>query len=114
MGCEFDDFCDLGWIGVLIFVISVIWVEFCCDFCDFALILVVILVLSVIWGRFGFRNNKLNRIQSIGSFLRTKGGYRVTNPEGYVAIKKGSAVKLVDRLEFSVQNFTAAKNWDKK
>ena len=57
---------------------------------------------------------KLNTIQSIGSFLRTKNGYKVTNPEGYVAIQKGGAVKLVDRLEFSVQNFTAAKNWDKK
>ena len=29
---------------------------------------------------------KLNNIQSIGSFLRTKNGYKVTNPEGYVAI----------------------------
>ena len=57
--------------------------------------------------------NKLNRIQSIGSFLRTKNGYRVTNPEGYVAIKKGGAVKLVDRLEFSRANFTAAKDWVK-
>ena len=57
--------------------------------------------------------NKLNRIQSIGSFLRTKNGYRVTNPEGYVAIKKGGAVKLVDRLEFSRANFTMAKDWVK-
>ena len=37
-----------------------------------------------------------------------------TNPEGYVAVdKKGKAVKLVDRLEFSIQNFTAAKNCEK-
>ena len=57
--------------------------------------------------------NKLNRIQSIGSFLRTKKGYKVTNPEGYVAIKKGGAVKLVDRLEFSRANFTMAKDWVK-
>ena len=56
---------------------------------------------------------KLNTIQSIGSFLRTKNGYRVTNPEGYVAIKKGGAVKLVDRLEFSRANFTMAKDWVK-
>ena len=40
---------------------------------------------------------RLNTIQSIGSFLRTKNGYKVTNPEGYVAIQKGCAVKLVDR-----------------
>tara|TARA_Y100000114_G_scaffold62937_1_gene57643 strand:- start:157 stop:1392 length:1236 start_codon:yes stop_codon:yes gene_type:complete len=57
--------------------------------------------------------NKLNTIQSIGSFLRTKSGYKVTNPEGYVAIKKGGAVKLVDRLEFSRANFNMAKDWVK-
>ena len=57
--------------------------------------------------------NKLNTIQSIGSFLRTKTGYKVTNPEGYVAIKKGGAVKLVDRLEFSRANFNMAKDWVK-
>ena len=57
--------------------------------------------------------NKLNNIQSIGSFLRTKKGFKVTNPEGYVAIKKSGAVKLVDRLEFSQANFTMAKNWVK-
>ena len=56
---------------------------------------------------------KLNKIQSIGSFLRTKNGYKVTDPEGYVAIKKSGAVKLVDRLEFSRANFTAAKDWVK-
>ena len=56
---------------------------------------------------------KLNKIQSIGSFLRTKNGYKVTNPEGYVAIKKSGAVKLVDRLEFSRANFNMAKDWVK-
>ena len=56
---------------------------------------------------------RLNTIQSIGSFLRTKNGYRVTNPEGYVAIAKGGAVKLVDRLEFSRANFNMAKDWVK-
>ena len=56
---------------------------------------------------------KLNTIQSIGSFLRTNSGYKVTNPEGYVAIKGSGAVKLVDRLEFSQANFNMAKNWVK-
>ena len=56
---------------------------------------------------------KLNTIQSIGSFLRTKSGYKVTNPEGYVAIKGSGAVKLVDRLEFSQANFNMAKDWVK-
>ena len=48
------------------------------------------------------------------TFVRTEKGYRVTQPEGFVAIDKvGKAVKLVDRLEFAHQNFTAAKNWTK-
>lgn len=56
----------------------------------------------------------LNKLKSIGTFLRTPNGYKVTEPEGYVAIdRKGSAVKLVDRLEFSFNNFTARKDWDK-
>ena len=57
--------------------------------------------------------NKLNTIQSIGSFLRTKRGYKVTNPENMLQSKKGGAVKLVDRLEFSRANFTMAKDWVK-
>jgi len=57
--------------------------------------------------------SKLNGIQSIGSFMRTSNGYKVTSPEGYVAINKGSAVKLVDRLVFSQANFNVAKDWVK-
>jgi hypothetical protein len=57
--------------------------------------------------------SKLNKAKSIGTFKRTDKGLVATNPEGYVAVdKKGKAVKLVDRLEFSIQNFTAAKNWE--
>ena len=56
---------------------------------------------------------KLNQIQSIGSFMRTGNGYKVTSPEGYVAINKGNAVKLVDRLVFSQANFNVAKDWVK-
>tara|TARA_B100001996_G_C18654661_1_gene590744 strand:+ start:241 stop:1473 length:1233 start_codon:yes stop_codon:yes gene_type:complete len=55
--------------------------------------------------------SKLNKIQSIGSFMRTKDGYKATSPEGYVAINKGNAVKLVDRLVFSKANFNVAKDW---
>ena len=48
------------------------------------------------------------------TFIRTDDGYRITQPEGFVAVDKvGKAVKLVNRLEFSRANFTAAKNWDK-
>jgi hypothetical protein len=60
--------------------------------------------------------NKLNSIKQLGmsTFVKTKDGYKVTAPEGYVvADSSQSAVKLVDRLEFSFNNFTAMKAWDK-
>ena len=61
-----------------------------------------------------FLINKLAQIQNIGHFIRTASGYRVTNPEGFVAVdRKAGAVKLVDRLEFSRANFTIAKDWIK-
>ena len=48
------------------------------------------------------------------TFVRTPNGLKVVNPEGYVAIDHtGGAVKIVDKLEFSFNNFTVAKNWDK-
>ena len=58
---------------------------------------------------------KLNRVRSIGTFIKTSNGFKVSNPEGYVAIDRvsGDAVKLVDRMEFSYNNFTAIKAWDK-
>ena len=57
---------------------------------------------------------KLERAENVGTFLRTPTGYRVTAPEGFVAIDHiGKALKLVDRLEFSRANFTADKNWVK-
>ena len=58
---------------------------------------------------------KLNRVRSIGTFIKTSNGFKVSNPEGYVAIDRvsGNAVKLVDRMEFSFNNFTAIKAWDK-
>ena len=56
----------------------------------------------------------LNRVKSIGTFVKVDNGFKVVNPEGYVAIDSdGSAVKLVDRMEFSMNNFNAAKAWDK-
>lgn len=54
----------------------------------------------------------LNRIKKYDTFVQDSDGYRVTTPEGYVAIGKvGGAVKLVDRLEFSKNNFNIVKNW---
>ena len=59
---------------------------------------------------------KLNSVKGLtDTFIKTSNGFKVTNPEGYVAIDRvsGDAVKLVDRMEFSFNNFTAIKAWDK-
>ena len=60
--------------------------------------------------------NKLNKLGSVDTFLKTNKGYRVTGQEGYVAIDKlgGDAVKIVDRMEFSYANFSPdiLKGWD--
>jgi len=59
---------------------------------------------------------KLQEMRQVtNTFVRTDNGFRITNPEGFVAVDKlsGGALKLVDRLEFSHQNFTAKKQWDK-
>ena len=60
--------------------------------------------------------NKLNKLSKIGTFVKTTSGFKVTNPEGFVAIDRmeGGAVKLVDRLEFSANNFSKdiIKGWD--
>ena len=59
--------------------------------------------------------SKLNTVKSIGTFIKTNNGFKAVNPEGYVAIDRvsGGAVKLADRMEFSFNNFTAIKSWDK-
>jgi hypothetical protein len=54
---------------------------------------------------------KMNQIQSIGTFVETSDGFKVTSPEGFVAITGRSAVKLIDRLEFSNLNFNVEKTW---
>ena len=60
--------------------------------------------------------NKLNKLSKISTFVKTTSGFKVTNPEGFVAIDRmeGGAVKLVDRLEFSTNNFSKdiIKGWD--
>ena len=61
--------------------------------------------------------NILNRLSNTKHFVKTSNGYKTTGPEGYVAIDKlgGDAVKIVDRLEFSYNNFSPniLKGWDK-
>ena len=60
--------------------------------------------------------NKLNRLNNISTFVKTTSGFKVTGAEGFVAIDrlKGGAVKLVDRMEFSTNNFSKdiIKGWD--
>ena len=61
--------------------------------------------------------NILNRLSKTKHFVKTSNGYKTTGPEGYVAIDKlgGDAVKIVDRMEFSYNNFSPEilKGWDK-
>ena len=61
--------------------------------------------------------NILNRIKNYDVFVKTKDGFKVSGDEGYVAIDKlgGDAVKLVDRMEFSYNNFSPEilKGWEK-
>ena len=61
--------------------------------------------------------NKLNELSTISTFVKTRKGYKVAGQEGFVAIDKlgGDAVKLVDRMEFSYNNFSPdiLKGWDK-
>ena len=61
--------------------------------------------------------NTLNKLAKVKTFVKTRNGYKVTGEEGYVAIDKigGDAVKIVDRMEFSYNNFSPdiLKGWDK-
>jgi hypothetical protein len=61
--------------------------------------------------------NTLNKLGNVDTFVKTSRGYKVTGAEGYVAIDKlgGDAVKIVDRMEFSYNNFSPdiLKGWDK-
>lgn len=59
---------------------------------------------------------KLDGASSIGTLLKTNNGFKVTSPEGYVAIDRvGNALKLVNRMEFSKANFSSdiIKGWQK-
>lgn len=58
---------------------------------------------------------KLQQIKDIGTFFKTDNGFKATNHEGFVAVhtETGNAVKLIQQLEFSHANFTAAKDWDR-
>jgi hypothetical protein len=61
--------------------------------------------------------NTLDIINEVKTFVKTVDGYEATKAEGYVAIDTlgGDAVKLVDRMEFSYNNFSPniLKGWEK-
>ena len=59
---------------------------------------------------------KLDTLTNVNTFVKSKRGYQTTGEEGYVAIDKlgGNALKIVDRMEFSYNNFSPniLKGWD--
>lgn len=59
--------------------------------------------------------DKLNKASNVATFIKTKDGFRVTGAEGFVAISAQGAVKLVDRMEFSLANFSplVIKGWER-
>jgi len=60
---------------------------------------------------------KLDKVRELDTFVRTQNGFKVTGSEGFVAIDKTNdgAVKLVDRMEFSMNNFSkdVIKGWER-
>jgi len=61
--------------------------------------------------------SKLDKVKELDTFVRTRNGFKVTGSEGFVAIDKTNdgAVKLVDRMEFSMNNFSkdVVKGWER-
>ena len=60
---------------------------------------------------------KMNQASSLATFVQTDKGFKATGEEGYVAIDKlgKNAVKLVDRMEFTFNNFSpkVLKGWQR-
>ena len=56
-------------------------------------------------------------LEGDGTFIKTSNGFKTTGVEGFVAIDhlKGGAVKIVDRMEFSKNNFNPEiiKGWQR-
>ena len=49
--------------------------------------------------------------KTIKTYVMTDKGYKITAHEGYVLHKDGDMIKFVNRIEFSYNNFTLAKQW---
>ena len=54
---------------------------------------------------------ELDQLETFRTFVLTDNGYKVTGPEGYVLHHQGDMIKIVNRLEFSYNNFTVSKQW---
>ena len=61
--------------------------------------------------------SKLSEVSDIKTFVKTTNGFKITGDEGFVVIDKltDGAVKLVNRMEFSTNNFNPdiIKGWQK-
>lgn len=61
--------------------------------------------------------NTLNKLGNEQTFVKTNNGFKAVGKEGFVAIDSlgGGALKIVDRMEFSYNNFSpdVLKGWDK-
>lgn len=61
--------------------------------------------------------NKMNQAGEIATFVKTTNGFKVVGAEGFVAIDHlgDNAVKIIDRMEFSKNNFSAdiIKGWQR-
>ena len=60
-----------------------------------------------------FLINTLNKRHPLSTFVETGEGYIPCGPEGYVVIHNDNAVKLINRMEFSRNNFSqdVTKGW---
>ena len=55
---------------------------------------------------------RMKKVGQLRLFVDMGGGdYKVTDPEGFVAVVNDKATKLIDRMEFSKLNFTVPKVW---
>ena len=55
---------------------------------------------------------KLDELEkTIQTYVMTDKGYKITGHEGYVLHKDVDMIKFVNRIEFSYNNFTLAKQW---
>jgi hypothetical protein len=55
--------------------------------------------------------DKMKKVSALRLFVNMGTHYEATTPEGFVAISGRTAVKIIDRLEFSRLNFTVPKVW---